>query len=391
MTSLRVLQFITPAGFYGAERWVLALANNLDRERVSCDLAVSEEGGAQDLSIVNYYPENAGQIHRIPMRGRFDWRAVGHLCRIIRERQIDVIHTHGYKSDIIGLMAARKAGIRCVSTPHGFSGAVGFKLATFIRVGCFMLRFFDAVAPLSEELVSDMRRFNVPDRKIRFIRNGVDLKEIDQTLRELDAAPISPEEKELSEKSFTIGFIGQMIPRKGIPELLAVFDNLFQKYPNLRLKLVGDGVQRQELEQLVADLPSRPAIEFLGFRSDRLALLKQFDLFVMTSSLEGIPRCMMEAMAVGTPVVGYDIPGVDDLIEHEVTGLLAPLNNREALARCCETVMSAPEQARNRAESARQLIDRQYSAARMASEYEALFSELRENGALQAMPDRSTR
>lgn len=389
MTSLRVLQFITPAGFYGAERWVLALANNLDSDKVICDLAVSQEGATQDLSILDYYPADAGQIHRVPMRGRFDWRAISHLCRIIRERRIDVIHTHGYKSDILGLIAARRAGIRCVSTPHGFSGAVGFKLATFIRIGCFMLRFFDAVAPLSEELVSDMRRFNVPDRKIRFIRNGVDLKEIDQTIRELASAPNTPNENVNTGTTFTIGFIGQMIPRKGIPELLAVFDRLYQQHPHLRLKLVGDGGQRKELERSVAALSSREAIEFLGFRSDRLALLQQFDLFVMTSSLEGIPRCMMEAMAVGTPVVGYDIPGVDDLIEHEVTGLLAPLNDRDALARCCEAVMAEPEKARSRVEAARQLIDRQYSAARMAREYEALFRELSENGTLQATPGRS--
>src|SRR5690554_5519410 len=148
---MRVLQFITPAGFYGAERWVLALANNIDKEHVVCDLAVTREGPAQDLALAEYYPTDSGQqVHYLDMKGRFDPSVVKQLCQVIRDREIDVIHTHGYKSDILGLIAARRTGIPCVSTPHGFSGKVGLKLSAFIKVGTFMLRYFDQVVPLSE-------------------------------------------------------------------------------------------------------------------------------------------------------------------------------------------------------------------------------------------------
>lgn len=370
MDKIRVLQFITPAGFYGAERWVIALANNIDHDKVICDLAVSKESEQQDLSVAEYYPTEAGAVHYLPMRGRFDWRVISHLVRVIKDRRIDVIHTHGYKSDILGLVAARRAGIKCVSTPHGFSGNVDFKLATFIRIGTFMLRFFDAVVPLSEELVEDMRRLGVPVAKTRFIRNGVDLKEIDAAL---DALP----QRQNIQTEKVIGFIGQMIPRKGVQHLLHAFDRLYRKDATLRLQLLGDGAQRTELESIAAGLPSHDAIAFLGFRSDRLELLANFSLFVMTSSLEGIPRGMMEAMAVGTPVVAFDIPGVDLLIEHEVTGLLAPLGDVDALAECCGRVLADPVLAQKLTQNARKKIDDLYSARRMASEYETLFSQLR--------------
>ena len=370
MKPLKVLQFITPAGFYGAERWVLALANNLDPKRVICDLAVSDEGGGQDLSLLDYYPADAGSSHRVAMRGRFDWAAVSRLVRLIKAEQIDVLHTHGYKSDIIGLIAARRAGIPCVSTPHGFPGNVGWKMGLFIRTGLFMLWFFDAVAPLSEELVQDMKRFKVPEHKVRFIRNGVDLKEVDAELAALPGTAASKDEL------FTIGFIGQMIPRKGLTELLAVFDRLHERRPNTRLKLVGGGRQRDELEQLAGSLASRDAIEFLGFRTDRLALLRSFDLFAMTSSLEGIPRCMMEAMAVGVPVAGYDIPGVDQLLGNGETGFIAPHGDREALLACFESAMDDPDAANAMVNKGRTLIDETYSAARMAREYEEIFQGL---------------
>jgi glycosyltransferase involved in cell wall biosynthesis len=376
MSEIRVLQFITPSGFYGAERWVLALANNLNNTSLTCDLAASEEGGAQDLSILDYYPSGAGLTHRIKMSSRFDWRAIKRLCQVIQERKIDIIHTHGYKSDILGLWAAKLTGIHCLSTPHGFSGNVDFKLRTFIRLGIFIWRYFDAVSPLSDELMEDMKRLKVPPQKTRLILNGVDLKEIDGLMANLGKKPVSSS----SEK--VIGFVGQMIPRKGIPELIEVFDRLYTQDANLKLMLVGDGPQRPELEASAARLPSAGAIEFTGFRNDRLALLKSFDLFVMTSSLEGIPRCMMEAMAVGTPVAAYDIPGVNDLIEDGVTGLSATYGDRDGLTDVCRKALYDLEGSRKRALKARQMIDQNYSAARMAEEYESLYRELLEHGQL---------
>ena len=387
MNPVRVLQFITPVGFYGAERWVLALANNLDKDGVVCDLAVSDEGGSQDLSILDYFPGDVGQIHKLPMRSRFDWHVVKELCRVIDERGIEVIHTHGYKSDILGVIAAKRMGIACISTPHGFPNHMSFKLATFVRIGNFALRYFNAIAPLSDELVADMQRLHIPAQRTRFIRNGVDLKEIDQALAEIKNSESGGEGA--PQETFTLGFIGQMIDRKGIPELLSVFARLHEKYPHVRLVLVGDGGKRSELEAQAAALPCRDAIRFLGFRMDRLELLSQFDLFVMTSSLEGIPRCMMEAMSVGVPVAAYDIPGVDQLVKHEVTGLLAPLGDRDALAACCERVVNEPSSAKAWTSAARDMIDREYSAARMAREYEEIFRELREHGRLMGHPDRS--
>lgn len=371
MSTLRVLQFITPAGFYGAERWVLALANNMNRDGVICDLAVTRESSEQNLSVAEYFPRSDGQqVHYLDMRGRFDFRVVGRLCDVIRNHRIDVIHTHGYKSDILGLLAAKRTGIACVSTPHGFSGNVSFKLATFIRMGTHMLRYFDRVVPLSEELMEDMKRFKVPASKTVFIRNGVDLTEIDAVMETI------PQDQNADTDSRIIGFIGQMIPRKNITDLIDAFDRLYQQNPDLRLQLLGDGSQRPDLERQAKEASCANAVEFLGFRSDRLELLSRFSLFVMTSSLEGIPRCMMEAMAVGVPVVAYDIPGVDQLVEHGKTGLLAPFGDKAALAECCNQILGDPELADRLSRNARELVNVRFSAARMADEYESLFRKL---------------
>lgn len=366
---IRVLQFITPSGFYGAERWVLALANNLPAGAMVCDLAVTEEGPDQDLSVARLYPESAGEVHYVPTKGRFDTSAITKLVAIIKARQIDVIHTHGYKSDIIGLLAARKAGIKIVSTPHGFSNNVGWKLRLFIRLGLFALKFADKVAPLSEQLVADLKRYGIGGRQLKFIENGVDLTELAPFRKTLPAKPGI-------EHGLHIGYIGQLIPRKGLADLLQAFNLFWQRYPNSKLSLIGDGQQRPELEALAASLPSAAAISFLGFRDDRIALLNQFDAFALTSSLEGIPRCLMEAMAVGVPVLAYNIPGVDQLVVDETTGLLAPLGDWQHLAHQMTRLVSEPELANHLSSAARELVDRRFSAARMALQYHELFKEL---------------
>lgn len=372
MQNLNVLQFITPTGFYGAERWVLALANNMERQGMTCDLAVTKERDTQDLTLAEVYPPDAGQVHYLEMTGRFDLRALKSLCRVIRERNIHVIHTHGYKSDILGLLAAKCTGITCVSTPHGFPVKPDLKLAAFVRVGTFLLRYFDAIVPLSEKLMSDTKRLGVPEHKTRYISNGVDLKEIDQTL----SKPGVADQKERPRTSKTVGYIGRMIPLKGLGDLLSVFESMYKTDPELTLQMIGDGPQRPELEKQAEAQTSYSSIFFLGFRSDRLALLNDLDLFVMTSSSEGIPRCLMEAMAVGVPVVAYDIPGVDLLIEHGKTGMLAPLGDKVALEKCCREVLENPEMAQSLVDNAHKLILEHFSAAKMAKDYHGLFEEL---------------
>lgn len=370
MSGLRILQFITPNGFYGAERWVLAMANNVSDAIDCCDLAVTKEHDTQDLTVAEAYPRTKGEVHTLAMKGRFDWRVVQQLVELIQRRRIDVIHTHGYKSDIIGYFAAKKAGIPCVSTPHGYPTKAGLKMSLFIKAGALALKRFDAIAPLSPELMNDMERFKIPGHKVHFIENGVDLTELEAFRK-----PLEPTESNVLDAPH-IGYVGQLIPRKGVRDMLSMFDQLTQHYPKARLTLVGDGSERKELEAYANGLACRNQIEFLGFRSDRLALVKKFDAFCMTSSLEGIPRCLMEAMAIGTPVVAYNIAGVNELVEEGETGLLAPLGDTATLTQQVIKLCEDPQLRQHIIQTGRARVDQRFSAQRMANEYEKLFQHL---------------
>ena len=371
MAKLNVLQFICPTGFYGAERWILALARNLDSDDVNCELVVTREPNVPDLEISKRYADLQLPVHELAMSGRFDFSVVTKLCRLIKERNIHIIHTHGYKSDILGVLAAKRAGIKSVCTPHGFENAEDFKLKAFIWVGCQSFRFFDAVVPLSEQLIDQVKPYGINKTKLRYIQNGVDLKEVEDArdqgvLRESDA--------DRSEK--IIGFVGQMISRKNIFDILDIFNELCSQRADLRLQLLGDGDQRQELEEYASKLEYHDKIEFVGFVNNRLDYLRSFDLFVMSSSLEGIPRCLMETLAMGIPVAAYNIPGIDQLIEHEQSGLCVPFGEKEALKNQWLRILDDKTLADRLVENGRKWVYEKFAASRMAREYTELFHQL---------------
>lgn len=373
---IKVLHFICSTGFYGAEKWILALANNSDRAQVTSELVVTKETENHDLQLVSDFNALGLTSHELEMNGRFDPRVVKSLVKLIKERGIDILHSHGYKSDILGIMAAKIAGIKCITTPHGFEKTNDRKLELFIAAGCRTFKYFDYTVPLSRELYADVQKYNVPEDKIIYIRNGVDLKDIEYRAPAQNPV-VRPDTQPLNlPETKTIGFIGQMIDRKNVSHLLDVFDRLATENSGLKLVLLGDGISRETFEKYADTLKTRDRISFLGFQNNPLDYLKTFDLFVMCSTLEGIPRCLMESMAMGVPVAAYDIPGVNQLLEHNRTGLLATLNNKDELYDCCKKLLWDEKLANDISAAAAAHIHEKFSAHRMAQEYTELYQQL---------------
>ena len=367
LKPVRVLQLICPTGFYGAERWVLALLNNLDSQVVHSVLAMTREPGQQLPDLAG---QHEGDTLALSMRGPFDLSVVGDLADQLRSLNIDILHTHGYKSDIIGLLAARRAGIKCISTPHGYENSKALKLRSYVWLGKLALRFFDKVVPLSTEITEEVASAGIHRSKIVKITNGVDLGELEL------ARQLHPHSGGNDTNCKVIGFVGQMIARKNVTDILHIFSDLKKTHCNVKLVLLGDGVEKPALEACAAEMDCADDIQFLGYRDDRLAYLRRFDLFVMTSAYEGIPRCLMEAMAMGVPVAAYDIPGVAQLVSHQRTGLLADPGDRRRMLEHWESLLYDRVEARRLAEAAREFIERHYSAQRVATEYTRLFHQL---------------
>lgn len=370
--KVKVLQFICPTGLFGAERWILALAKYfVSHPEIDCRLVISQEHPDQNIAVYDKFRELGLTAYKVPMRGKFDPFGIWRLAKLLKKEKIDIIHTHGYKSDILGLLAARISRKKIVATPHGFENVKDLKLQLFIKLGCMALKRCDAVAPLSDELQNDMSRIKMNPEKVHLITNGVDLDEV-ESVRSSSGLP----SKEFAGDEKIIGYVGQLAFRKNIDALINTFDLLYKERQDVRLLLIGDGPLRKDLEQKAQLLESGSHIEFLGYRDDRLQYVKQMDIFCMTSSLEGIPRCVMEAMAMGTPAVAFQIPGIDKLIIDKETGLLAPYGDIKALVRGWQMILSDQEFAAQIGTVGRRHILDNFSARRMADEYTALYRKM---------------
>ena len=368
--KLKVLQLGSPTGLYGAERWILALTSHLDRQRVDSTVAVIRD----DVSLAAPLCVEADRLGIKTLvfeaEGRVNFSAVSRLRAYIRDKGVDILHTHAYKQDIIGLLASIGTSCKCVSTPHGWSREADLKLWCYERLNRAIFPFFDAVVPLSDELYRPLLRIPGLKKRLHLIRNGVDLTEI-----EAATACVSRLRRWNQQGIFVIGYIGQLIGRKGLDVLLEAVGSLPHDL-DWRLVIIGEGEKKRSLMEQAETMEHGDRVSFPGFRPDRLRWLNGFDCFVLPSQLEGIPRCLMEAMAAGVAVVATDIPGCTDLIDHQGTGLLFPVGDGSALTAALEKLAADGAGRRKLAHRGREYVRQRYSAGRMAREYEKLYFSL---------------
>jgi glycosyltransferase involved in cell wall biosynthesis len=370
MTSapIRVLQLGSPTGLYGAERWILALVRHLPAPIESIVGAVKDAPGPQPPVCVRA-AEFGLRTQVFEAHGRFNFDAVRLVREYLLEQRIDVLHTHGYKTDFLGWLAVRGTPCQVLSTPHGWNPNEHWKVRAYEGLGKLVLSRLHKVAPLSQQIYDELARIPGTRRKLHLIRNGVDLSEIK------DARERAPELVQWhAQGDWIVGYIGRLSGPKRIDTLVRAFARA--EVPGKRLCIVGEGPEREALEQLARELGCSERVHFFGYREDRIAFLKCFDAFVLPSETEGTPRCLMEAMTAEVPVFASDIRGCRLLIESEATGWLFAVGDDATLSQQLVTAFQRRDEAASRARAARAFVEANYSAEAMAQSYARLFREM---------------
>jgi glycosyltransferase involved in cell wall biosynthesis len=366
---IRVLHLGSPTGLYGAERWILALAKHLPSSRVESWVAAIIDAPGLKAPLCQQAMQGGFRTCLFEAYGRLSLSAVGQLRRFIVDNKIDVLHTHGYKTDILGCLAARGTFCKTLATPHGWGAAAGAKLRLYEVLDRMFFYFIDAIVPLSTQLYVGLCRWPGLRGRLHLIPNAVDLSEVDNA-----GDPPTLLGAWRAEGDIVVGYIGRLDRGKRIDTLIRAFHRL--QHGHKRLCIVGEGPERHKLEQLATELGLSDEVVFFGFREDRLALLRGFDLFVMPSEREGTPRCLMEAMAAGLGVIASDIPGCRELVSHEETGCLFATGDIVALVKHMQRLISDSALRARLAEAGKRHVREAYSAEVMAGRYLALYEQL---------------
>lgn len=318
-------------------------------------------------------------------RSRGDARAVLRLARLVRAEGIDVVHSHLRRTDWIAAWARPLcARATFVTTVHGevnrgddFKRRAGPRNAAY----AFVLRHaFHRVLTVSADLTRLLaEEEGVPADRLTTLTNGVSLPVAEPPAAEERAA--ARQALGLPTAGPALAVIGRFGRRKGHPVLLRAAAREAAAGRPWELLILGDGHREGECGALAAQLGLGERARFLGFHQDLAPYLRAADVVVVPSFSEGLPRALLEGMAMGLAAVASDIGGVREALEAPRYGLTFPAGDEAALASLLAELWARPELRRELGRRARERVVSRYDAARLVDEHRRLYRELRRPGA----------
>jgi glycosyltransferase involved in cell wall biosynthesis len=314
-----------------------------------------------------------------PIAPLSDTRALRELVQIFRRLSPDVVHTHTSKAGILGRLAARATRVPVVV--HGVHIApwvnVG-RLETFVylaveRAVQGMTDAFIDVSPGMRDLCVEAR-VGTPERH-HVVKSGFELSRFREAappedwrdlLRVLPDDPRPP----------VVLMLAVFEPRKRHLEFLEGFPRVVARFPDVRLILAGDGKLRNAVEARVETLGIERNVVLTGFHPNPEQLIALADLCLLASVREGLPRVVMQYLAGGKPVVASDLPGIDDVLRHDVNGFVTPSADLAAVADAVVALLEDEARRSRLARGAAATDLSEWDAARMGERIEAVYEDV---------------
>lgn len=246
------------------------------------------------------------------------------------DKNIDVLHTHRYKENMLGALVKKKCNIKkLVSTIHGKQETISFfkniKHNLLMNLNYFILNnFFSACIAVSASIKVSLSKQISPE-KLHVIHNGINISETTSVTTD----PKLHTELNIKKDEIIIGSVGRLVPVKGFDLLISIAKKLIIKNKKVRFIIVGSGPLEKQLKEQAqkSDLSSK--ITFTGFKDDVLKYVSLFDIFMVTSHHEGIPMAVLEAMVLGKIIIATNVGGLPEIVDHNKSGLLINSRNPE--------------------------------------------------------------
>ena len=299
--------------------------------------------------------------------------AVGELTRQLRQRRADVLLCHGYKANVLGRLAARKAGVPAVAVSRGWTGE-SWRVRLYEAIDRVHMRWMDQVVCVSEAQAVKARRAGAEPGRTRVIYNAVDPErfyDLDPLFRAklLRYFPVAPRR--------IVGAAGRLSPEKGFDVLVRAAERVVRRDPSVGFVVFGEGACREGLRRQIHEAGLAGSFVLGGFRRDLDRYLPFFDLLALPSHTEGMPNVVLEAFAAGVPVAATAVGGAPEVVEEGLSGFLVPAGDHAALADRIGAALETDERLRDMGMHGRERVHDQFSFAVQARKYRRLFEELK--------------
>lgn len=316
----------------------------------------------------------------------FDLSIVSKLRRIVRERKIDIVHAHDYKTDLLAWLLSKLEAITPLSTVHGWTGHTPREVRFYYPFDKWILSFFPKLIAVSTDIRDELVRFGAEASRISTVLNGIDA---DAFRRDRSREDDIRRRLGFDRGSYLIGTVGRLEPQKRFDLLIEAFATLHAERPNLRLLIAGDGSLAEPLKAQVGRLGLTDCCILLGHRTDVVDLHHAFDLFVQSSDYEGTPNAVLEAMALETPIVATSAGGSAEIVRDRVDGLIVRPGDVPGLVAAIREALGHSDATAARVRSARHRVETDLSFDTRMRTVEGIYVDLMQrqsttNGTLAA-------
>jgi len=365
----------TPFGIGGVENLLISMAENYNKERykfIFCNIFTlngREQNfpkSLQDIGVETICLFGNGYRDVLPILFK--------LIKIIRKKEIDIVHTWMFHSNFLGQLAAffSRVPVRIISRQYkDFLYLYKGKKEQIIDL--ISSKLCNHVIACSEGVKGQLINIeHIHPDKVSVIYNSVDLKKM------FIAGDIGNKLKEQYNlnSNIVIGIVSRLVSRKGHIYLLEAIKTIKTKYSNIKLLFVGDGSFRDELVRLTHSYLLEKDVIFLRFREDIPQLLSIMDIVAQPSLEEGFGITIIEAMAMSKPVVGSKVGGIPEIIEDGITGILVPPADVEALASAIADLIECPEKRREFGIAGRVRVEKKFTVEKMIKNYEKVYEKM---------------
>jgi glycosyltransferase involved in cell wall biosynthesis len=366
---MKILQLTSSVGFYGAERMIVELTDGLVRRGCDAMLLNLRSVARPDGRMIEKARATGIPAREIECRGRLDPVALHAMRRLIREEGIDIIHSHGYKANFYALLSRTPRVAGLVATCHNWPGA-GIMMRWYRMLDKAILRSFNKVVAVSGVLRHEIERSGVPGAKIVMVHNGVSCQQA--------AFPTATKRREFTggENSAIVTAVGRLAVEKGYGYLIDAAREVCAAAPGTRFLIVGNGPEEQALSTRIRGAGLEAHVRLLGRREDIADILAVTDVFVMPSLTEGMPMALLEAMAAGKAVVATPVGEIPRMIDDGRSGLLVRPRDARGLAEAIAGLLKDRQRAMMLGRAARQRVEADFSAERMAVRYMEMYEEI---------------
>ncbi|MCP4350577.1 MAG: glycosyltransferase [Desulfobacterales bacterium] len=368
MKKIRIMHLIHELGAGGAENGIINQVNHINPNLFETSVCTFIRGGSQTGRL----NRSRTSLFELGKKDGNDITLPFRLGKLLMKWKPHILHTHAWGTLCEGLFGAKLSNIPVIV--HGEHGTIQQK-KTNIYVQRLVWGFTDQVLSVSHEHAKELAAtIGYPRQKIRVVINGVDTERFSRKKEN----KIIRDSLGIKKDDVVIGTLGRLVPVKNQSLLIKAFAVLTERFPNIKLMLVGDGPLKDDLTELANSLGLSSQVIFPGRRSDTPEMLNCMDIFALTSLSEGMSNTILEAMSSGLPVVATNVGGNPELVDDDVTGILVQSDNGKALADAFTALTENPDTRKDMGRSGRKRVENLFSLEAMVRNYEKLYLELYE-------------